>query len=79
MSTMNVSLPESLKSYVDQQVEQRGFGTSSEYIRELIRKDQDRMHLRQLLLEGAASPLEIEADATYFDQLRERVKAAASR
>ena len=39
MSTMNISLPDTLKSFVDEQVSQRGFGTSSEYVRELIRKD----------------------------------------
>jgi len=50
MSTMNISLPDTLKSFVDEQVSQRGYGTSSEYVRELIRKDQDRLQLRQLLL-----------------------------
>ncbi len=39
MSTMNISLPESLRSFVDEQVSRRGYGTSSEYFRELIRKD----------------------------------------
>ena len=53
MTTMNISLPEALKTFVDEQVSQRGFGTSSEYVRELIRKDQDRMQLRGLLLAGA--------------------------
>ena len=57
MSTMNISLPESLKAFVDEQVGSRGFGTSSEYVRELIRKDQERLHLRDLLLAGAGSPL----------------------
>ena len=79
MSTMNVSLPESLKSFVDEQVEQRGYSTSSEYVRELIRKDQDRINLRQLLLDGAVSDLEGEADAIYFEQLRQRVRAANPR
>ena len=37
MSTMNISLPDTLKSFVDEQVGQRGYGTSSEYVRELIR------------------------------------------
>ena len=55
MSTMNISLPLALKSFVDEQVNQRGYGTSSEYVRELIRKDQDRLQLRALLLAGAAS------------------------
>jgi len=52
---MNVSLPDALKAFVDVQVSQRGYGTSSEYVRELIRKDQERQHLRGLLLECAAS------------------------
>lgn len=74
MSTMNISLPESLKAFVGEQVAQRGYGTSSEYLRELIRKDQDRQQLRKLLLAGAASAPTAEADATYFDALRERVR-----
>jgi antitoxin ParD1/3/4 len=49
MSTMNISLPDTLKSFVDEQVGQRGYGTSSEYVRELIRKDHDQQHLRNLL------------------------------
>ena len=79
MSTMNISLPETLKSFVDQQVRSRGYGSSSEYIRELIRKDQDRQHLRGLLLEGAASPPAVTADAAYFGQLRHRVREAGQR
>lgn len=74
MSTMNVSLPESLKSFVDEQVTLRGYGTSSEYVRELIRKDADRQRLRGLLLEGAGSAAAAPADATYFNVLRERVR-----
>lgn len=74
MSTMNISLPDSLKSFVDEQVSQRGYGTSSEYVRELIRKDQDRLQLRNLLLAGAASPPTASADASYFEGLRQRVR-----
>lgn len=74
MSTMNISLPETLKSFVDEQVTERGYGTSSEYVRELIRKDQDRQHLRALLLAGAASEPTAPADAAYFDSLRNRVR-----
>jgi antitoxin ParD1/3/4 len=55
MSTMNISLPESLKTFVDEQVSERGYGTSSEYVRELIRNDQERRQLRSLLLDGAGS------------------------
>jgi antitoxin ParD1/3/4 len=73
MGTMNISLPDTLKTYVDEQVTQRGYGTSSEYVRELIRKDQERQHLRGLLLEGAASAPAGQADASYFEGLRRRV------
>jgi antitoxin ParD1/3/4 len=77
MSTMNISLPDSLKDFVDEQVTERGYGTSSEYVRELIRKDADRLHLRGLLLEGAASAPGAPANAAYFGALRRRVQRRA--
>lgn len=77
MSTMNISLPQALKTFVDEQVTQRGYSTSSEYVRELIRKDQDRQQLRNLLLAGAASASAATADDSYFDELRDRVRKAA--
>ena len=77
MSTMNISLPDTLKSFVDEQVSQRGYGTSSEYVRELIRKDRDRLQLRGLLLAGAASSPAAPADASYFEGLRDRVRKSA--
>lgn len=79
VSTMNVSLPESLKSFVDEQVARCGYGNSSEYIRELIRRDQDRLRLRSLLLEGAASPQAPRATGAYFAGLRRRVRSRTSR
>jgi antitoxin ParD1/3/4 len=74
MSTMNVSLPDSLKAFVDEQVAIRGYGSSSEYVRELIRRDQDRQQLQALLLAGAASPPGPPADAAWFDALRHAVQ-----
>lgn len=71
---MNISLPSSLKSFVDEQVSQGAYGTSSEYLRELIRKDKERMHLRGLLLAGAASAPAGVVDAAYFEGLRGRVR-----
>ena len=73
MSTMNISLPETLKSFVDEQVESRGFGTSSEYVRELIRKDQERLHLRELLLAGARAKPAAAADGAYFAAVRANI------
>lgn len=75
MSTMNISLPDSLKSFIDEQVAERGFGSSSEYVRDLVRKEQERCNLRALLLEGAASPVVGDMDAAWFDQLRQRARA----
>lgn len=74
---MNISLPDSLKSFVDEQVSQRGYGTSSEYVRELIRKDQDRQQLRRLVLDGAESAPGAPADDDYFEGLRARARRAA--
>ena len=75
MSSMNISLPDSLKSFVDQQVAGRGYGTSSEYVRELIRRDRDREQLRALLLEGAASEPTAPIDSDYFNSLRALVRS----
>jgi antitoxin ParD1/3/4 len=71
---MNVSLPESLKSFVDGQVAERGYATSSEYIRELIRQDQDRQELRAKVLQGGSSPLDAPVDEAYFERLRDRAQ-----
>ena len=74
---MNISLPDSLKSFVDDQVAQRGYGTSSEYVGELIRRDQDRLQLRGLLAAGAESAVAAPADAVYFEALRSQVRRRA--
>lgn len=75
MGTMNVSLPDELKAFVDEQVQRKSYGSSSEYIRDLLRREQDREHLRGLLLEGMASPLSgVVADKAYFEGLRARAR-----
>jgi antitoxin ParD1/3/4 len=76
MSTMNISLPEALRSFVDSQVSDGGYTSSSEYVRELLRKEQDRVRLREMLLDGAASPLSENVwNAEYFEKMRRRVKS----
>ena len=79
MSTMNISLPETLKSFVDDQVGQRGYGSGGEYVRDLIRKDQDRQQLRSMLLAGAHSEPAPPADAAYFERLRQQVVRTTQR
>lgn len=76
MSTMNISLPETLKSFVDSQVTDGDYTSSSEYLRELIRKEKDRVHLRSLILDGAASELSDRPfDETYFDGLKKKIRS----
>ncbi len=74
MTTMNVSLPDDLKSFVDSQVTHGNYGSTSEYVRDLIRRDHDRRQLRIALLEGARSPIAGTADAAYFASLRARAE-----
>ena len=55
MPSMNISLPESLKEFVDAQIAAGRYGNASEYVRELIRADEKRKaeeRLEALLLEG---------------------------
>ena len=52
MTTMNISLPEELKDFVDTQVAECGYGSTSEYLRDLIRKQRDVERLRTALVEG---------------------------
>jgi antitoxin ParD1/3/4 len=42
MTSLNISLPEPLKQYIEDQVASGDWGTPSEYVRELIRQDKER-------------------------------------
>lgn len=79
MSTINISLPDALKNFVDTQVSQGQYGTSSEYVRELIRKDQERQKLRAMLLEGAQSAVQGQFDQDYFANLRQTVQSSKAK
>jgi len=57
-TTLHISLPETLKQYVKERVDEEHFSNPSDYIRVLIREDQkqrDERKLEQMLLEGLAS------------------------
>ena len=67
MPTMNISLTAELKRFVDSQVAEGGYTSGSEYVRDLLRKERERVRLRVLLKAGAGSPLGDEPlDAEYF-------------
>lgn len=58
MKSINISLPDSMRAYVEEQVASGGYSTASEYFRELVRLDQKRKaqeRLENLLLEGLNS------------------------
>ncbi|SPF52336.1 Antitoxin ParD4 [Candidatus Sulfopaludibacter sp. SbA4] len=72
MTSMNISLPEELKAYVEAQT-QTGYSTPSEYVRELIREDQRRRakeRLDALLLEGLSSGHPMPANAKFWTGLK---------
>lgn len=75
MTTMNVSLPDELKTFVDSQVTLGQFGSTSEYVRDLIRLDRDRRQLRAALLEGGRTLVAGNADAAYFASVRHQAQA----
>jgi antitoxin ParD1/3/4 len=58
MTSLNISLPEALKQYVERQVATGDWGTPSEYVRELIRQDKERrlVNLEQELVAAAKGP-----------------------
>lgn len=77
MTSLNISLPQSLKDYVEDQVSTRGYSTPSEYLRELLRpkeipsqKQRAEEKLEALLLErlNSGSPIEITPD--YWERKR---------
>ena len=64
-TTMNISLPESMKAFIDERLDREGYGTVSEYVRELIRADQKRREeekLETLLLKRLHSTKNAEFD-----------------
>jgi antitoxin ParD1/3/4 len=48
MTTMNISVPDEMKEFVEAQMAQEGFASASEYLRALIREAQKRQAKRAL-------------------------------
>lgn len=81
-TTMNISLTDTMREYVEERVAKAGYGTVSEYFRELIRADQKRQaedRLEALLLEGlksgTATPLTKQDIEEAKRVVKERIKA----
>jgi Predicted transcriptional regulators containing the CopG/Arc/MetJ DNA-binding domain len=73
MTTVTVSMPESLKDFLDHEVETKGYGNVSEYIRGLLRDAQARdadARLEALLLEGLAGGRDIAVTDGFWKELK---------
>jgi antitoxin ParD1/3/4 len=73
MTTLTISLPDSLKAFIDAEVESKGYGNVSEYVRGLLREAQSReadARLEALLLEGLAQSGSHEISPAFWSDLR---------
>lgn len=73
---VSISLPDSLRVFVERRTEEQGYGTISDYLRELILKDQKReseVRLETLLLEGLNSGDPIEVTSEYIGAKLQRL------
>lgn len=81
-TTMNVSLPETLRDYIDERVAEGGYANVSDYVRALIREDRARQakaRLEAKLLEGLESGPPVVADDAYWEGLKREVRARVAK
>lgn len=78
MATMNISLPDKMKQWVEEQVETGRFGNSSDYMRDLVRRDQERAQKRaefeRLVQEGLDSGISPLTPEEIFAEARRRAQ-----
>jgi antitoxin ParD1/3/4 len=82
MATMNISLPDSMKEFVETEVHEGGYTTTSEYFRALVREAQDRKskaRLEVLLLEGIQSGAATPLTDTDWREIQQEVRTRATR
>jgi antitoxin ParD1/3/4 len=73
MAVVNISLPDQMKSYIDERLAEGQFSSTSEYFRDLVREDQRRRaqkRLEALLLEGLESGKPVDVTDEYIQQKR---------
>jgi antitoxin ParD1/3/4 len=73
MASLNISLPKTLREYIEAQVREGDFSTPSEYLRSLMREDQKRQAVGRIeahLLEGLASGEPTEVNQAFQDKKR---------
>lgn len=72
MATMNISLPDDLRDFVNRKVAAQSYSSTSEYLRELIRRERDLEMLREKLLAGRDSGPAEPIDDAWLAGLRAR-------
>lgn len=80
MQTMNISLPDPMKQFVEEQVSAGAYSSASEYVRELVRADQKRHakeQLEQIMLNAINSGDPIEITPEMIEEVRQRLRARA--
>lgn len=73
MADVTISLPEDLKAYLDARASE-DHSKPGDYVEGLLRRDRDLQRFRQMILEGANSPIDGKMDKAWFEGLRERVR-----
>ena len=77
MKSMNISLPDTMRDYIEEQVAQGGYSSVSEYFRELVRQDQKlraNERLQTMLLEGLNSGNATEMTAQDWEDIRQALR-----
>ncbi len=80
MATMNVSLPDPMKDWVEMQARTGRYSNASDYVRDLIRRDQERAgslaELQKLITEGFESGISDRSMEEVLDEARRQAKSA---
>jgi antitoxin ParD1/3/4 len=74
MTTLTISLPESLKGFIEHEVQTKGYGNVSEYVRGLLRDAQAKeadARLEALLIEGLTKGEDIPLSPDFWSQLKQ--------
>ena len=75
MATMNISLPNPMKDWVEAQIENGKYASSSDYVRDLIRRDQDNREKLAALQAAITQGLESGVSDKTLDDVWAQVKA----
>jgi putative addiction module antidote protein, CC2985 family len=83
MATMNVSLPDAMKDWVEAQARTGRYSNASDYVRDLIRRDQERAgalaELQTLITEGLASGISERTIDEVVDLARQKAQSVSQR